>query len=94
MNGLPSSAWTTSTLGLGQGHDPLLDQRVPVGALEEELHRLVEDGRRPEHALEHEPRRLARAEAGHLRAAGQPAHGLAHRSIEAFGRQLDLDEHG
>ena len=81
-------------VGLGQGHDAALDQRIAVGALEQELDRFVEDGRRPEHSLEHEPGRLAGTEAGHLRPAGQAADGLAHRSIETLGRQLDLEEHG
>ena len=80
--------------GLGERHDALFLERVAVGVLEEDVDRLVEDGRRSEDPLEHEPGRLAGPEAGDLGPPGQAPHGLVHRLVEALGRQLDLEEHG
>ena len=71
-------------LGLGQGHDALLDQRLAVGALDQQLDRLIEDRRWSEDPLEHEPGGLALPEARDLGPPRQAAGRLVHRAIEAL----------
>ncbi len=78
--------------GLGQRHDPLLDERLAVGLLDRQLDRLVQDGRLTQHPLEHEARRLARPESGDPGPSGEPSGGLVHRPREVLGRQLDLEQ--
>ena len=80
--------------GLGQRHEALLEDRVAVGRLEQEIDGLVEDRAGTEHPLEHEPGRLAGPEPGNLRPPGQAADRLVDGLVEALGRQLDLEQHG
>ena len=81
-------------VGVGQRHDALGEDRVPVGGLDERVDGLLEDGRGPEDALEDRARRLAGPEAGHARAARQARHGVADGPVEPVGGDLDLEDDG
>ena len=80
--------------GLRQRHQPLLADRLAIGLVDEDLDGLVEDRLRAEDALEHEPGRLARAEARDLRPSSQPANGFVHGTAKPLGRQLELEQQG
>ena len=81
-------------VGIGQREDLLLDQRLAVGVLDEVLDRVVEDGARPERALEDLPGGLARAEAGDTGPAREVLHGVLDRLVQALRGQLDLELDG
>ena len=81
-------------VGVRERDDPLLDDRVAVGVLDDALHRLVQHGAGAEDALEDRSRGLARPEAGDLRAARQALHGVADGAVEPVRGDLDLEEDG
>ena len=79
---------------VGERDDPLLDDRVAVGVLDQVLDRLVEHGGGSEDALEDRSRGLARPEAGDARAAREAERGIAHGAVQPVGGHLDLEEDG
>ena len=78
-------------VGVRQRQDRLVDERLAVGIVDEVLHRLFEDDAGPERALEHRPRRLARAKAGDARAAREPPDGVVDGTAQALRGELDLE---
>ena len=81
-------------VGVGQGQDVLLDERLAIGVLHQVVDRLVEDDARAEVALEDRSRRLAGPEAGDAGPAGEGADGRVKGRVQALGGDLDLEQDG
>ena len=81
-------------VGVREGQDRLLDERVTVGRLDEPIDGLVEDGTGAEDSLEDRPRRLSRPEAGDTGSSAECSDGLVDGAAEALGGDFDLEDDG
>ena len=92
--GLPLLGLQDLDVGVGERQDPLLDDRLAVGVLDEVVDGVVEDRGGADDPLQDVARRLAGPEPGDPMAAREVRDRLLDLALEALGRELDLELDG
>ncbi len=80
-----------STRGRAKADDALLLDGLVDDDGQKLVQRILDDAVAPHDALDHRAGGLATPKAGHVDAAGEPAEGLLHGSIEALLLDLDVE---